>query len=318
MTWLVTGGAGYVGGHVVAALRAAGLPVVVLDDMTTGAPARLPIDLPLIRTSVLDHDAVLAALREHAVSGVIHLAARKAVGDSVERPLYYYRENVGGFEALLRAMRTAGVGRMLLSSSAAVYGNPDAAQVTEDAPMLPVSPYGQTKAACEWMAAAAHQAYGIRYVALRYFNVVGAASRELADTGAFNLVPLALQAITAGRPPLVFGDDYPTRDGTCIRDYVDVRDVADAHVAAARLLDSGECAEVYNVGRGEGSTVKEVLAAIDRAIGTEHPYQVVDRRPGDPTIYYATVDKIEKELGWKARYGLDDMVAGAWAAWPRP
>lgn len=317
MTWLVTGGAGYIGGHVVAAMRAAGLPAVVLDDLTTGSTERVPPDVPLVRCSVLDYDAVLSALRDHTISGVLHLAARKAVGESVERPLYYYRENVGGFEVLLRAMRTAGVDRMLLSSSAAVYGSPDSAQVTEDVPMRPLSPYGQTKAVCEWMAAAAYRAYGISYVTLRYFNVVGAASRELADTGVFNLVPLALQAISEGRPPLVFGDDYPTRDGTCVRDYVDVRDLADAHVAAARLLER-ECAEVYNVGRGDGFTVKEVLAAIDRAIGSEHPYRVVERRAGDPAAYYATVDKIEKDLGWTARYDLDDMVTSAWAAWPKP
>lgn len=316
MRWLVTGGAGYIGGHVVAALRAADLPAVVLDDLTTGSPDRVPADVPLVRASVLDYDAVLAALRDHAITGVLHLAARKAVGESVARPLYYYRENVGGFEVLLRAMRTAGVSRMLLSSSAAVYGNPDAAQVTEDEPMRPLSPYGQTKAVCEWMVAAAHEAHGLSYVTLRYFNVVGAASPVLADTGVFNLVPLALEAISAGRPPLVFGDDYPTRDGTCVRDYVDVRDLADAHVAAARLLER-ECAEVYNVGRGEGFTVKEVLVAIDRAIGSEHPYRVTERRAGDPAAYYATVDKIQKDLGWSARFDLDDMVASAWAAWPK-
>ncbi|MCI0687793.1 MAG: UDP-glucose 4-epimerase GalE [Sporichthyaceae bacterium] len=318
MTWLVTGGAGYIGGHVVAALRAAGLPAVVLDDLSTGSLARVPADVPVLTVALHDFDAVLAGLRDHEVTGVIHLAAKKAVGESVERPLYYYRENVGGFEVLLRAIRSAGVSRLLLSSSASVYGNPDQDQVTEDLPLRPLSPYGQTKTVCEWMVAAAHQAYELGYVTLRYFNVVGAASRELADTGVFNLVPLALQAISAGRQPLVFGADYPTRDGTCIRDYVDVRDVADAHVAAARLLDAGKPAAVYNVGRGEGFTVKEVLAAIDRVTGMDVGYQVVDRRPGDPTSYCAAVDKIERELGWTARYTLDDMVASAWAAWPKP
>jgi UDP-glucose 4-epimerase len=197
-----------------------------------------------------------------------------------------------------------------------VYGNPDSVPVSEDVPLRPLSPYGQTKTVCEWLAAAAHRAYGISHVTLRYFNVVGAASPQLADTGVFNLVPLALQAISAGRPPLVFGDDYPTRDGSCVRDYIDVRDLADAHVAAARLLER-ECAEVYNVGRGEGFTVKEVLAAIDRAIGTEHPYRIVERRAGDPASCYAAVDRIEKELRWTARFDLDGMVASAWAAWPR-
>ena len=316
MTWLVTGGAGYIGGHVVAAMRAADLPVAVLDDLSTGSADRVPSGVPLVHASVLDYDAVLSALRQHAITGVPHLAARKAVGESVERPLYYYRENVGGFETVLRAMHTAGVRRMLLSSSAAVYGNPDSVPVSEDVPLRPLSPYGQTKTVCEWLAAAAHRAYGISHVTLRYFNVVGAATPQLADTGVFNLVPLALQAISAGRPPLVFGDDYPTRDGSCVRDYIDVRDLADAHVAAARLLER-ECAEVYNVGRGEGFTVKEVLAAIDRAIGTEHPYRIVERRAGDPASCYAAVDRIEKELRWTARFDLDGMVASAWAAWPR-
>ncbi len=317
MTWLLTGGAGYIGGHIVAALQAARIPVVVLDDLSTGARERVPASTPLVVASVLDYDAVLAALHAHGVTGVIHLAAKKAVGESVERPLYYYQENVGGCESLLRAMDAAGVRRLLFSSSAAVYGSPATVPIPEDAPLTAESPYGETKATCERMIMAVRQATGLSYASLRYFNVVGTARALLADTSVSNLVPLVLRALTAGERPQIFGDDYPTRDGTCIRDYIHVVDLADAHVAAVRRLESGDCGEVYNVGRGEGFTVREVLAAVARATGLAFDPEVIARRPGDPAETVASVEKIERELAWKAEHGLDEMVASAWAAWPR-
>jgi UDP-glucose 4-epimerase len=314
MTWLLTGGAGYIGGHIVVALRDAGLPVVVLDDLSTGARNRVPDDVPLVEASLLDHTAVLAALHDHEVTGVIHLAAKKAVGESVERPLLYYRENVGGFESLLRAMETVGISRMVLSSSAAVYGSPAVVPITEDAPLNPDSPYGETKAVGERMLAAVRRASGASYVTLRYFNVVGAANRLLADTSVSNLVPLVLRALTTNARPQIFGDDYPTRDGTCIRDYIHVVDLADAHVAAVRRLLDANSGDVYNVGRGEGFTVREVMAAVARATGMQFEAEVVDRRPGDPAETVADVTKIERELAWKAQYGLDEMVSSAWDA----
>ncbi len=316
MTWLLTGGAGYIGGHIVAALRQAGIPVVVLDDLSTGVPDRVAAGVRLVEASVSDLEVVTAALREHQVSGVIHLAAKKAVGESVEQPLLYYRENVGGCEVLLRAMQSTGVRSMLLSSSAAVYGAPAEVPVTEAAVLVPTSPYGETKAACEWMVAAQRRATGLSYISLRYFNVVGAANATLADTSVGNLVPLVFRALTSGGKPRIFGDDYPTKDGTCIRDYIHVVDLAEAHVAAVRRLAEGGCGETYNVGRGEGFTVREVMDTVRRVTGREFEPEVVGRRAGDPAATVAAVGKIERELGWTAKFGLDEMVASAWEAWP--
>ncbi len=313
-TWLLTGGAGYIGSHVLRALQTAGFDAVVLDDMSSGVRERVPADVPFVEASVLDTDRVRAALEEHRVDGVVHLAAKKAVGESMEQPLLYYRENVGGYESLLRAMLDAGVDRMVFSSSAAVWGTPASERVTEDEPTNPISPYGETKLVSEWMLRDVARATGMRWASLRYFNVAGAGATELADTSVANLVPLVFQALTSGRRPQVFGDDYPTRDGTCIRDYIHVVDLAEAHVAAARRLDEGPLGEVYNLGRGEGVTVKEVLDVARRITGTEFEYDVVGRRAGDPPAYFADPAKAERELGWKATRDLEDMVSSAWEA----
>ncbi len=313
-TWLLTGGAGYIGSHVLRALQAAGFDAVVLDDMSSGVRERVPEGVPFVEASVLDTDRVRAALEEHRVDGVVHLAAKKAVGESMEQPLLYYRENVGGYESLLRAMLDAGVDRMVFSSSAAVWGTPASERVTEDEPTNPISPYGETKLVCEWMLRDVARATGMRWASLRYFNVAGAGATELADTSVANLVPLVFQALTTGRRPQVFGDDYPTPDGTCIRDYIHVVDLAEAHVAAARRLDEGPLGEVYNLGRGEGVTVKEVLDVARRVTKTEFEYDVVGRRAGDPPAYFADPAKAERELGWKATRDLEDMVSSAWEA----
>jgi len=315
MTWLLTGGAGYIGGHIVRAMRAANLPIVVLDDLSTGEPGRVPADVPLVSANVSDRESVVATLREHRVRGVIHLAAKKAVGESVERPLLYYRENVGGFERLLDAMLEVGVDRMVFSSSCSVIGTPEDELVTEDSPTRPESPYGETKLACEWLLRDVARATGMRYASLRYFNVAGAGAPELGDLGVFNLIPLIFRALGEGRPPQVFGDDYPTRDGSCIRDYIHVVDLARAHVAAVERLNAGECAEIYNVGKGEGSTVKEVMQTVSKVVGRDFEYVVTGRRPGDPAKIVGVVDKIRKELGWVAEYDLEDMVRSAWEAW---
>jgi UDP-glucose 4-epimerase len=316
MTWLLTGGAGYIGGHIVVALREADIPVVVLDDLSTGVREHVPADVPLIQASVSDHHAVVSTLREHGVTGVIHLAAKKAVEESVAQPLRYYRENVGGCESLLQAMAEVGVAKMLFSSSAAVYGSPVEVPVGEDALLRPESPYGETKAVCEWMVAAQRRATGLSAVSLRYFNVVGAANLRLGDTSVSNLVPLVFRALTSGEVPRIYGDDYPTKDGTCVRDYIHIADLAEAHVAAVRRLAGPDSGEVYNVGRGEGFTVREVMDTVRRVTGRDFEPRVVGRRVGDPPATVASVEKIERELGWKAKFGLEEMVASAWEAWP--
>jgi UDP-glucose 4-epimerase len=315
MSWLLTGGAGYIGGHIVVALREAGIPVVVLDNLSTGGRGHVPEDVPLIRASVSDRQAVVSALHEHGVTGVIHLAAKKAVGESVAQPLVYYRENVGGCESLLQAMAEVGVTKLVFSSSAAVYGSPAEVPVSEDAVLIPDSPYGETKVACEWMIAAQRGATGLSAVSLRYFNVVGAAKPRLGDTSVSNLVPLVFRALSSGDVPRIYGDDYPTKDGTCVRDYVHVADLAVAHVAAVRRLAEADSGEAYNVGRGEGSTVREVIDMVRRVTGRDFEPTVLSRRAGDPPATVASVEKIERELGWKAKFGLEEMVASAWEAW---
>jgi UDP-glucose 4-epimerase len=318
MTWLITGGAGYIGGHVVKAMREAGRRVAVLDDLSTGDAERLPADVPLVEGSVLDRAAVDRALRDHGVTGVLHVAARKQVGESVERPFHYYRENLLGLQTVLEAAADAGVRRFLFSSSAAVYGMPDTDLVTESTPCAPMSPYGETKLAGEWLVRAAGRAHGLSTVSLRYFNVAGAASPELSDAGVSNLVPMVFERLTAGEAPRVFGADYPTPDGTCVRDYIHVSDVASAHVAAVGRLESdpaGGTSLVLNIGRGEGVSVREMLDVVGRVTGYNATGETAPRRPGDPARVVASADLIRKELGWTARYGVEEMVASAWEGW---
>jgi UDP-glucose 4-epimerase len=315
MTWMLTGGAGYIGAHIVRAFDAAGLPVVVLDDLSTGIRENVPDTVPFVQASVGDSDAVRAALREHGVTGVLHLAAQKAVAESVAKPLLYWDENVGGMRSLLQSCVDEGVDRVLFSSSAAVFGNPPVDFVTEETPVAPMSPYGETKLVGEWMLRDVAAATGLRWAALRYFNVAGAGAPELADRSVNNLVPMTFQALTEGRNPQLFGDDYDTRDGSCIRDYIHVVDLAEAHAAAAARLDEAPMGEVFNVGRGEGVTVSEVFATVREVTGIDFTVDVVGRRAGDPAAYFADATKIGKELGWSARLDLADMVRSAWAAW---
>ena len=314
-TWMLTGGAGYIGAHVARELLASGRGVVVLDDLSSGVRENVPAGVPLVVASVSDKEAVARALREHEVGGVIHLAAKKAAGESVHIPLHYYRENVGGMLTLLEAMQEVGVKRLVYSSSAAVYGTPVANPIAEDAPLAAESPYGETKVVGEWMARDAGVADGLSWVALRYFNVAGAGSDELGDRSVNNLVPMVFRALANGERPQVFGDDYPTPDGSCIRDYIHVSDLAAAHVAAAARCEERVCADAYNVGRGQGSSVFEVMATISEVIGKDVDAQVVGRRAGDPTATFAATGKIEAELGWRATRDLRDMVTSAWSAW---
>lgn len=320
MTYLITGGAGYIGSHVVRAMTQAGERVVVLDDLSTGYEERVPEGVPLVVGSTLDREVLDRTIAEHGVTGVVHLAAKKQVGESVELPLHYYRENVIGLTVLLEAAAAAGVRNFLFSSSASVYGMPDVDLVTEETPCLPLSPYGETKLVGEWLVRAAGAAHGISTACLRYFNVAGAATPELADTGVFNLVPMVFERLDAGEAPRIFGDDYATPDGTCIRDYIHVEDLADAHLAAARKLaewaEAGEPRDLtVNIGRGEGVSVTEMVELINEITGHTTEPLVTPRRPGDPARVVAAADRIESELGWKARYDVRDMITSAWAGW---
>lgn len=315
MTWLVTGGAGYIGAHVVKAMRDAGEDVVAYDDLSTGQASRVG-ESPLVVGSVLDGALLDATFGEHGVQGVVHIAAKKQVGESVVDPLMYYRENVTGLGTLLEVCQARGVDRFVFSSSAATYGLPDVDLVTEDTPGVPLSPYGESKLIGEWMLRACDTAFGLRTLSMRYFNVAGTASNELGDPGVFNLIPLVFQALSRGERPKVFGGDYPTADGTCIRDYVHVADIADAHLEAARALDAGASSQTYNIGRGEGASVLEVIRVIAEVSGQQIDPEVVERRAGDPARVVASVDRIKSGLGWSAKFDLPDMVASAWDAWP--
>ena len=315
MTWLVTGGAGYIGAHVVRALVRDGASVVVLDDLSTGDGSRVDPAAALVEGSVLDRGLVRRTLREHGVTGVVHIAAKKQVGESMADPLLYYRENVEGLVALLDSCRDKGVDKVVFSSSAATYGLPDVDLVDEDTPKAPLSPYGESKLVGEWMLDHCERAYGLRSMNLRYFNVAGCASPDLGDVGVFNLVPMVFERLEAGERPRVFGGDYPTPDGTCVRDYVHVGDIADAHLAAARALEDGAPGATYNIGRGEGSSVLDVLKVVGEVTGLDTTPDVVDRRPGDPARIVAKVDRIREGLGFTARHDLREMVDSAWAGW---
>ncbi|MFH9004445.1 UDP-glucose 4-epimerase GalE [Streptomyces afghaniensis] len=318
MTWLITGGAGYIGAHVVRAMTAAGEQAVVYDDLSTGIAERVPGGVPLVVGSTLDGERLARTLADHAVTGVVHLAAKKQVGESVERPLHYYRENVEGLRVLLDAVTAAKVASFVFSSSAAVYGMPDVDLVTEETPCVPMSPYGETKLAGEWLVRATGRATGLSTASLRYFNVAGAASPELADVGVFNLVPMVFEKLTQDAPPRVFGDDYPTPDGTCVRDYIHVVDLAEAHVAAARVLRSSPGRGLtLNIGRGEGVSVREMIDRINAVTGYDRPPSVTARRPGDPARVVASADRAAAELGWKARHDVQDMITSAWEGWVR-
>ncbi|MER6015599.1 UDP-glucose 4-epimerase GalE [Streptomyces bluensis] len=316
MTWLITGGAGYIGAHVARAMAGAGEDVVVLDDLSAGVPARLPEDIPLVRGAAQDAELLKRVLAEHAVTGVVHLAARKQVGESVAQPTRYYQENLGALATLLEAVAEAGIRRFLFSSSAAVYGNPDVELITEDTPCAPVNPYGETKLTGEWLVRAAGRAHGIATVCLRYFNVAGTAAPELADTGVFNIIPMVFDRLTRDEAPRVFGDDYPTPDGTCVRDYIHVADLADAHLAAARRLAEGATGDLtVNIGRGEGVSVRELITLIGEVSGDRRPPLVEPRRPGDAPRAVASAELAARQLGWTARRDVREMVESAWAGW---
>ncbi|EWS81097.1 UDP-glucose 4-epimerase [Brachybacterium phenoliresistens] len=314
MTTLVSGGAGYIGSHVVRLLLEKGEEVVVVDDLSTGVAERVA-GADLVHQDITAPDAVdkiAFHLTSSGADSVIHFAAHKQVGESVAKPEMYWHDNIGGLANVLAACAQAGVRDVVFSSSAAVYGVPDVDLVTEDLPPQPINPYGATKYVGEWMLADAERAHDMRTVALRYFNVAGAGWPELADTAVMNLVPIVLDALAAGQSPVVFGDDYDTPDGTCIRDYVHVLDLAHAHIAALDYLRGEDRPHrVFNVGTGEGSSVLEVIDAIARAKGIDIPPEIGPRRAGDPARLICSGDRIAQHLGWKSEHGLDDIVRSA-------
>ena len=315
MKLLVTGGAGYIGSHVVRLAEAAGADITVVDDLSTGITSRITCPLEQIE---LSQDLAVAQLTklmsDTRFDAVIHLAARKQVGQSVEQPERYYKDNVGGLANLLSAMRATGTKKIVFSSSAATYGMPDVDTVSEDYPGKPINPYGETKLVGEWLVRAA-SVWGLRSVNLRYFNVAGTGFADLADTAALNLIPIAIEQIRSGKNPIVFGDDYPTPDGSCIRDYVHVHDLAAAHIRAVEYLESEERPfDTFNVGTGIGASVFEVLTALRAASGIEFEIEVGSRRAGDPPRLVADVSRIEKVLGFRCEKDLSEIVQSAWDA----
>lgn len=320
MSWLVTGGAGYIGAHIVRALATDGLTPVVLDDLSSGVASFVPDGVAFVRGSILDRELVESALRDHDVTGVIHVAGYKYAGVSVQRPLHTYEQNVDGTRVVLAAMAAANVTNLVFSSSAAVYGTPDVPLVTEDLPKRPTSPYGESKLIGEWLIrdqgiATAGTEHPLRHTSLRYFNVVGSGDPSVYDVSPHNLFPIVFEKLIAGEVPRINGDDYDTPDGTNVRDYVHVADIASAHVVAARRLAAGEPVEpAYNLGSQNGLSVKEIMTAVARVTGVDFAPEIGPRRSGDPDRIVATGDLAARDLDWRMRYTVDEMVRSGWDA----
>jgi UDP-glucose 4-epimerase len=315
MRVLVTGGAGYIGSHTVARLRSAGHEVVVLDTLEHGHPAAVP-GIPLVVGDAGDRTVVRDLLETRRIEAVIHFAARKSVAESVIDPGGYFETNVGGSLALLQAMADAGVRRLVFSSTCAVYGTPDDLPVREDSPLRPENPYGESKLLVERMASWFDRAHGIRTASLRYFNAAGATldgSNGEDWRRAENLVPVVMQ-VAAGRSPAVdvYGTDYPTADGTAIRDYIHVLDLADVHARALDHLAEGGASLVANVGTGRGASVLEVVAAARAVTETPIPVHEAPRRAGDPAAIWADGRVARETLGWEPQHDLESIVASAW------
>jgi len=312
---LVTGGAGYIGAHVVRAFRDQGIDVVVVDDLSSGHEEFVPAGVPFYRGTILDGELLADVFADNAITGVVHVAGFKYAGVSVQRTLHTYEQNVTGTAVLLAAMQDAGVDAIVFSSSAAVYGTPDVDIVTEATPKNPESPYGESKLIGEWLLRDQGVAVGLRHASLRYFNVVGSGDPSLRDTSPHNLFPLVFDALVEGRTPRINGTDYPTPDGTCVRDYIHVADLAVSHVAAAKRLDAHESIEpVYNLGSGDGVSVGQIMSTVAEVTGIAFTPEVGPRRAGDPARIVASGELAARDLDWEMRHTLDDMVRSAWEA----
>lgn len=314
MKILVTGGAGYIGSHIIRLLEARNVEVLVIDDLSSGRRSRVKSK---VHDFALEDPNAPAKLEEIFANdkpdAVIHLAARKQVGESVQNPEQYYLSNIAGMANLLQAMRHSDVKKMVFSSSAAAYGVPNVAKVTEQTPPKPINPYGETKLIGEWMVENA-KAWGLSAISLRYFNVAGAGWDDLGDSVPLNLIPIVFETIQNGLSPVVYGDTYPTEDGSCIRDYVHVLDLAEAHLSALEYLEQKTTRTIFNVGTGFGSSVFEVLAKIRKITGIEFEVKVIEARAGDPAQLVADTSLIEKTMGWSAKHDLNSIIESAWRA----
>ena len=310
---LVTGGAGYIGAHVAAELLKSGYSIRIYDDFSNGLHRRVDGKFrDIVDGDMLDRVKLLAAL--DGIDAVIHLAAKKAVEESVKDPLKYYENNVGGSLNLLGAMAAKGVKQLVYSSSAAVYSPNDKEAVLEDDPTAPLSPYGASKLLSEQLISSVGSAEQISNISLRYFNVVGSNIAEFGDNSKDNLVPKVFLALKNGKRPQIYGSDYPTPDGTCIRDYIHVQDLALAHLAALKKVESGYISQVYNVGSGKGYSVKEMMDQISKSLGRDINPEVSQARAGDSPKLIASIDKIKEQLGWSPKASLEEMIDSAWQA----
>jgi len=317
MKVLVTGGAGYIGSHTVRMLLQRGHEVIVLDNLTRGHVAAVPTSVRLIREDIHHLDQVRQILTGEGIEAIVHFAAHSQVGESMEQPSMYYDNNVVGSYCLMEAARQAGVMKFVFSSSAAVYGEPAKYPITEDMPLAPTNVYGQTKLMIEQMLAQFSRAYGLRYAALRYFNAAGAAQDGTIGedhTPETHLIPLILQAALGQRSSIkIFGTDYPTPDGTCIRDYIHVLDLADAHCRVLDYLNQGGASQSFNLGSQNGFSVREMIEAAKRVTATDFAVEEAPRRAGDPAVLIAGSAKIREVTGWVPQYSdVDQIIGDAW------
>ena len=321
MTVLVTGGAGYIGSHAVHELTDAGKRVVVLDNLSTGSISSLPKSALPIVGDVGDAALLASIIDEHRIEAIMHFAGSTSVPESIANPVGYYRNNTANSQTLIEAAVNGGVRHFIFSSTAAVYGNPASVPIAEDAPMAPLSPYGRSKLMTEMMLRDACEAYGLRHVILRYFNVAGADPQMrtgLSKIGATHLIKVAVEAALGVRPHIdVYGTDYPTRDGTCIRDYIHVSDLARAHSAALHYLQNDGTSITLNCGYSQGYSVREVIEAVRRAVGHDFPVNFVERRPGDIMVSIAAADHVRSVLQWTPQFDNLDAIVHHALAWER-
>ena len=310
---LVVGGAGYIGAHIAWLLQEGGYQVRIYDDFSNGLKSRVEGKFDdVVIGDVLDRKLLVDSLA--GIDGVIHLAAKKAVGESVSNPLKYYENNVGGTLNILAAMSVNGVKNLIFSSTAAVYSPSEKLTISEDDSTEPLSPYGQTKLLAEKLISNVASAEGLSAISLRYFNVVGSIRDEFGDNSKDNLVPKVFAALKSGAEPEIYGDDYLTKDGSCIRDYIHVGDLAEAHILALEQVFKSKVNEIYNVGSGDGYSVSEMISQISKTIGKTLTPKIVARRAGDTAQLIASISKIERDLGWRPKYTLKEMIDSAWQA----